>query len=101
MTLPPAVAKHQLGPGFTLNVNYTIPGVSFVDVYGKRWARPSSGPLQPLNEALPSTKEGASSISKALFGKKNWSEGTANQPSGASYSEIPAPEPLKDCGADK
>ncbi|MDQ0904210.1 hypothetical protein QFZ22_000195 [Streptomyces canus] len=101
VTIPAVLAKHQLGPGFALDVNYTIPGVSFVDVYGKRWARPSSGPLQPLKEALPSSKEGASAISKALLGKKNWSGGMANQPSGASYSEVPAAEPLKDCGTDK
>ncbi|SED57781.1 hypothetical protein SAMN05216533_0006 [Streptomyces sp. Ag109_O5-10] len=101
VTIPPTAAEHQLGPGTTPDVIYTIPGVSFIDIYGKQWARPSTGPLQPLKGSWAVSERNLSSISKALFGKVIRPLGMMNQPSGAPYSEIPAPEPLKDCGADK
>ncbi|MET8218058.1 hypothetical protein [Streptomyces hirsutus] len=100
VTLPSRLARRQLGPGMPPDINYTIPGLSFIDVYGKRWARPLSGPLQPLKEELHGSEEGLSSIEKELFGKR-LRLGLVNQPSGAGFSEVPAPESLKDCGSGK
>ncbi|WP_405591894.1 hypothetical protein [Streptomyces sp. NBC_01092] len=100
VTLPAIVAKRQLGPGMPLEVSYHIPGVSFIDVYGQRWARPSSGPLQPLKEGGPVDSKGnLSAMSKVLFEDEvlelTWA------PAGASNTEVPAPEPLEECGPDK
>lgn len=100
VTLPAIVAKHQLGPGTPLEVSYHIPGVSFIDVYGQQWARPSSGPLQPLNEGGPVDSKGnLSAMSKVLFEDEvlelTWTL------AGASNTEVPAPEPLEECGPAK
>ncbi|MFE6737494.1 hypothetical protein [Streptomyces tubercidicus] len=103
VVIPAEAVRHALGPGTPADVRYKIAGVSFVDVYGKRWARLSSGPLQPLKEASARSKhpswDNAQSTAKVLLGGKNLNTVWANP--GSNISGLDAPKSLKDCGAEK
>ncbi|MGW6954103.1 hypothetical protein [Streptomyces chartreusis] len=101
VTVPAIAVKHALVS--RLDIEYKIVGVSFVDVYGQRWARISSGPLQPLEEASSESRDpfqgNVESIWKALSGGNNLSLHPAIPGSGNSHAA--APKSLKDCGAEK
>lgn len=103
VTISAKAVEHSLSAGIRVD-DYSIAGMSFVDVYGQRWARLASGPLQPMKEAPAKGNDGfgenAKSIQKALFGK-NEARGMWMAIPGAGNSELAAPKPLEDCGTDK
>ncbi|MET9088410.1 hypothetical protein ABZX77_42105 [Streptomyces sp. NPDC004237] len=100
VTISATAVKHALGG---TDIDYTISGVSFVDVYGQRWARVSSGPLKPLEDLSSESSDpfngNAESIWKALYRKKGIS--IVWTVPGAGNSELDAPKSLEDCGAEK
>jgi hypothetical protein len=105
VTIPAIAVEHSLPPGIRVD-NYLITGMSFIDVYGQRWARLTSGPLQPMKEASAKGKdafeENVISIHKALLGENtDRGIGMWNAIPGAGNSELDAPKPLEDCGTDK
>ncbi|MEV8435069.1 hypothetical protein [Streptomyces chartreusis] len=102
VTIPAKVVEYSQA-GLRVD-SYSITGMSFVDVYGQRWARIASGPLQPMKEAPAKEgsnafEENAKSIQKALSGKQKVRVWSAIP--GAGNSELDAPKPLEDCGTDK
>ncbi|MER6307920.1 hypothetical protein [Streptomyces sp. NPDC001657] len=103
VVIPAKAVRDALGRGTPVDVSYKIAGVSFVDVYGQRWARLSSGPLQPLKEVSARSKhpswDNAQSTSKVLLGGKNLDTVWAFP--GSNISGLDAPKSLKDCGAEK
>jgi hypothetical protein len=101
VTISAAAAKRALAS--RTDREYVISGVSFVDVYGQRWARVSSGPLEPLAEASDESRDpfmdNHQSILKVLTGSKELP--TVWTIPGAGASILGAPKPLEDCGAEK
>lgn len=84
--------------------HYKVAAVSFVDVYGQRWARLSTGPLQSLKEVSTRSKDPDLdrdlSIWKAMFDSSEGLRAIFTYP-GSGNSPVGAPKPLGDCGAAK
>ncbi|MFE6946652.1 hypothetical protein [Streptomyces chartreusis] len=93
VTIPSTAMQHaapQDGSGRLITENVELGGIYFIDVYGQRWGRLSSGPLEPVKTA---------SDGKAGLGDKH--AGVDMSLPGSHFSDLAAPKSLKDCGAEK
>ncbi|MFE6808584.1 hypothetical protein ACFVEN_44075 [Streptomyces sp. NPDC057681] len=89
---------------------FTIAGFSFIDVRGQRWGRDRYKPLKAMDlpATAPNTDRGGRGSEhnrleatwKILFGDPG-KQTMAIAVERPGSSSIPAPKPLKDCGADK
>ncbi|MFC8247385.1 hypothetical protein [Streptomyces chartreusis] len=103
VTISALAVELSLSDGVRVN-DYWIVGMSFIDVYGQRWSRLTSGPLQPMKgtsgTSHTASEENVKSLYKALFGTVK-GPGMGWTIPGAGNSELDAPKPLNDCGTDK
>ncbi|MFE5027962.1 hypothetical protein ACFRAO_32785 [Streptomyces sp. NPDC056656] len=85
---------------------FPIAGFSFVDVRGQRWGLDRDKTLKAMDlpAATPNTRDSGhgrlEATWKLLFGDTD-KQSMAVERLGSAFSDIPAPKPLKDCGADK
>ncbi|WP_326771309.1 hypothetical protein [Streptomyces sp. NBC_01445] len=86
--------------------HFAVAGFSFVDVRGQRWGRAGYKPLKAMDlpAAAPIMGDNGhgqgSATWKLLFGDTDQQSLAVERP-GSTFSNIPPPKPLKDCGADK
>ncbi|MEU5510822.1 hypothetical protein [Streptomyces fungicidicus] len=101
VTIPPTTARDALG-ATTRNTGSVVAAFSFVDARGHRWGRSVSRPLSRMQ--IPGSTLSASPLAtwRLAFDGKKPPRGLTSLPSrpGARGSDVPAPEPLKDCGAN-
>ncbi|MFL4910677.1 hypothetical protein ACJ6WF_48210 [Streptomyces sp. MMS24-I2-30] len=77
---------------------FGIAGFTFVDARGRRWGRSTYEPLKEMKVA--STMEDSIDSAWRQIFPKTEPRGDIRYRPGSKFSELPAPEPLKNCSAD-